>query len=133
MTAPDPDVEAVEAALRQNTAHINPPDFIDDAEVAIRTLTERGWHRGDQCPNSTEDLTDLKVRADRAEGLLAEAREMLGASRRSHYYCDDCWYSCPKAVDGCCDDSKGDECDCGADIYNATVDAFLAKLGGTDA
>src|SRR3990167_7975987 len=30
---------------------------------------------------------------------LTAALKKLG--RRSHYYCEDSWYSCPKAEDGC--------------------------------
>lgn len=48
--------------------------------------------------------------------------------RREHRYVDDCWYSCPKAEDGCCDDSAGDECNCGADIHNALVDELIALV-----
>jgi len=40
---------------------------------------------------------------------------------REHYYCDDRWYSCPKAPEGCADDSQGDECNCGADKHNEKV------------
>jgi hypothetical protein len=51
----------------------------------------------------------------------------------SHYYCEDCWYSCPKATDGCCDPSQGDECNCGleknrekaAEIIQAAIDEAI--------
>ena len=39
---------------------------------------------------------------------------------REHYYCEDSWYSCPKATDGCSQDNDG-ECTCGADDHNAEV------------
>ncbi len=61
-------------------------------------------------------------------GLLREARNMLEKSKRIHYYCEDCWYSCPKAMDGCCNEAAGDECNCGADTFNVGIDAFLARL-----
>jgi len=48
--------------------------------------------------------------------------------RRGHCSCDDCWYSCPKSEDGCCDDSQGKECNCGADEHNAALDAIIAYL-----
>ncbi len=48
--------------------------------------------------------------------------------RRHHTYCDDCWYSCPKAEDGCCNDQAGDECNCGADKHNAILDGIIAFL-----
>jgi hypothetical protein len=48
---------------------------------------------------------------------------------RGHYYCDDCWYSCPQAEDGTCDPAReGKPCDCGADSANAFVDAFLVEV-----
>ena len=31
-----------------------------------------------------------------------------------HYYCEDSWYSCPKAEDGCANEGAGKECNCGA-------------------
>ena len=52
----------------------------------------------------------------------------LETLRRQHYYCDDCWYSCPKAEDGCCDESQGGECNCGADEHNARLDRIVAYL-----
>lgn len=49
--------------------------------------------------------------------------------RRQHRYVEDCWYSCPKATDGCCNDAEGDDCNCGADTHNALVDSLLNLLG----
>ena len=43
-----------------------------------------------------------------------DVREELGKII-GHYYCDDCWYSCPLAEDGCCDDNAGTDCNCGRD------------------
>ncbi len=51
------------------------------------------------------------------------------ALRRQHVWCDDCWYSCPKSEDGCCNDNYSpDECTCGADDHNARVDTLIAAL-----
>ncbi len=36
-----------------------------------------------------------------------------------HNYCEDGWYSCPKATDGCSDANAGDECNCGSTYFNA--------------
>ena len=69
---------------------------------------------------------NLKERVAELEAAQKEALSLLPELERGHYYCDDCWYSCPKAVDGCCDESRGDECECGADDYNA----LLAKIIG---
>ena len=57
-----------------------------------------------------------------------EAVRLLERSKRGHYYCEDSWYSCPKAEDGCADNSRGIDCDCGADELNAEIDAYLAKV-----
>lgn len=48
--------------------------------------------------------------------------------RRSHRECDDCWYSCPKSERGCCNESQGDDCNCGADEHNAEVEAIVTAL-----
>ena len=50
---------------------------------------------------------------------LKMAIEALKSSKRSHYYCEDTWYSCPKHEDGCANDGQGDECNCDADDVNA--------------
>lgn len=54
-------------------------------------------------------------------------REALEGLKREHTNCEDCWYSCPKSVDGCCDGSQGDDCNCGADQHNAKIDAALSS------
>lgn len=53
--------------------------------------------------------------------------------RRIHNYCDDCWYSCPKAEDGCCNDEVGDECNCGADQHNAVLDGIIKYVATNQA
>ena len=72
------------------------------------------------------EIQGLTARIAELEEAQKEALSLLPELERGHYYCDDCWYSCPKAVDGCCDESQGDECNCGADDYNA----LLAKIIG---
>ena len=60
--------------------------------------------------------------------LLAELKEL---AIREHYYCEDEWYSCPLADDGCLnDDVDPNECDCGADEHNAKVEDIYKKLVG---
>lgn len=61
---------------------------------------------------------------DWVEGLI----EALTAAKIAHYDCEDCWYSCPKSKDGCCDENQGDECNCGANKHNAAIDAVLAAI-----
>jgi hypothetical protein len=60
--------------------------------------------------------------------LLQQALDALEKSKRSHTYCDDGWYSCPQAPDGCFDDSRGPECDCGADEFNAELDKTITAI-----
>jgi len=61
--------------------------------------------------------------------VLDEVRAFLEKSRKEHYYCDDCWYTCPKHQEGSCNENYSeDECICGADEYNAELDIILKKL-----
>lgn len=62
------------------------------------------------------------------EPTKAEIIAFIESRRRSHYYCEDSWYSCPKAVDGCADEEQGDACNCGANQWNAEIDAMLGRL-----
>ena len=66
--------------------------------------------------------------AGAASELSAGLERLAALAKWSHYYCEDSWYSCPKAADGCANDSRGPECDCGADEHNAEVDALVALL-----
>ena len=61
----------------------------------------------------------------------ALCKELATLAKREHYCCEDSWYSCPKAEDKCANESKEEDCDCGADIHNAKVEAIaaLAKYG----
>ena len=52
--------------------------------------------------------------------------ELANLAKRQHYFCEDSWYSCPKAEGGCANDAEGDECTCGADAHNAKVNELLA-------
>lgn len=56
------------------------------------------------------------------------ALEALELNRRTHYYCEDTWYSCPKHEDGCANEAEGDECNCGADQINAQIDNAITAL-----
>lgn len=60
------------------------------------------------------------TRRERAEALT------------SHYYCEDTWYSCPLAEDGCADDSqKG--CNCGFEGRADAIEAALREEGALTA
>ena len=71
-------------------------------------------------PLPAQGPVDVNVRA------LAEKLTVL--ARRGHYYCEDSWYSCPKAEGGCAKDGEGDECNCGADEHNTKVAEVSAQL-----
>lgn len=47
---------------------------------------------------------------------------------REHYYCEDGWYSCPQAPEGCADDSVGMDCNCGVALHNSDVERIFAKI-----
>jgi hypothetical protein len=59
---------------------------------------------------------------------MKQALQALENNKRTHHYCEDSWYSCPKHEDGCANDSEGDECNCGADKANAEIDAAITSL-----
>ena len=49
--------------------------------------------------------------------------------RIPHKYCEDSWYSCPKAQYGCTNDLiPKNECNCGADRRNAILDNIINHL-----
>lgn len=49
---------------------------------------------------------------------------------RSHYSCEDGWYSCPKSAEGCLNDRESGECTCGVDEHNAEVERVFDDLIG---
>jgi hypothetical protein len=51
--------------------------------------------------------------------------EFLQRMKRNHYSCEDSWYSCPKAEDGCSNEAAGTDCDCGADKFNSEIDSVI--------
>jgi len=82
----------------------------------------------DHLGDAREDWEQL---ADNFLALTAWARDavrLLESSRWEHHYCEDSWYSCPKAEDGCANEAQGEDCNCGADQRNAQFDALLARI-----
>jgi hypothetical protein len=63
--------------------------------------------------------------ASDVDARIAELEKALREAKRPHYSCEDPWYSCPKHPEGTANDFKGDECDCGADEFNAKIDSVL--------
>ena len=61
-------------------------------------------------------------------------RRIQNAIDSPHYACDDCWYSCPKGPDGCCDERvPKDQCTCGKDGMDALLRDVLTVLQGKGA
>lgn len=57
---------------------------------------------------------------------------LIELAKRTHYYCEDAWYSCPLAEDGCSDDSyPKNKCNCGADEHNRKVEELFRNLAST--
>lgn len=54
--------------------------------------------------------------------------ELKSLAIQGHYYCDDSWYSCPKAEGGCADDDQGDECNCFVEQHNKKVYELYNKI-----
>lgn len=75
-------------------------------------------------------MNDTNERSAASDGSQRAALErLLEIARRGHYYCEDSWYSCPLAEDGCANDCYAkDECSCGASAHNAEVDRISATL-----
>jgi hypothetical protein len=59
---------------------------------------------------------------------LQEVTDFLESLKRNHYYCEDSWYSCPLAPEGCADKDWPEACNCGANIHNERIDEFIKEL-----
>lgn len=90
-------------------------------------LNQHGrWH----CPECNRSFLPSGDTA--VEQSLVRMRALLIESKREHLTVEgDCWYSCPKSGHICNDARRADPCDCGADAWNAKVDAELARVGET--
>ena len=78
--------------------------------------------------SNTLEVIRMSERSESNVGLTDELDALKQLAVRSHYYCEDGWYSCPKADGGCYNDSMGDKCSCGADTHNAEVDRIYESL-----
>lgn len=112
------------------------------AKAAHRIVLELPPHRGEQ----PREERIAAIIATFAEPLMQLARD----SRREHYHCDDSWFCCGKCTHpdhGLCNQTKEEDhehdascyvgshvgynartsgvCNCGADEWNARVDAVL--------
>lgn len=68
--------------------------------------------------------------ADRTERPLENIVNRLGElATRSHYTCEDRWYSCQLSEEGSANEFKPEGfCDCGADKHNAEVASLLDEF-----
>jgi len=65
--------------------------------------------------------------------IYPQIERLIELAHREHYSCDeDCFYSCPKSAEGCCNEKRGKECVCGADEHNAEVDKIAELLKDED-
>ena len=62
------------------------------------------------------------------EKMLKDLLVFLEGCRHKHYYCFDCWYTCPEHPDGCCNDEDGDKCNCGANEFNIELDKIISLV-----
>lgn len=69
-------------------------------------------------------MEGINIEAHTKEEIIEKLRSLY----RGHRYCEDSWYSCPKAEDGCANDADGTNCNCRADINNATIDEIIKAL-----
>ncbi len=74
---------------------------------------------------SQNQYDDLQEEIAARDKLINNVVDMLDELRLPHSTCDDCWYSCPKSEDGCCNDDVGTECNCGADEHNSIIDKLI--------
>ena len=71
-----------------------------------------------------------EIALDSPDDCVRVPRAVLECFKRSHYYCPDSWYTCPKHPDGCCNDDAGEECNCGVEQWNAQIEVLLAAAPG---
>lgn len=61
--------------------------------------------------------------------LKDKIKDLKEMAIRSHYYCEDSWYSCPLAPEGCADDLYAVfECNCGASEMNKKVEEIYQQI-----
>ena len=75
-----------------------------------------------------QQVKELRAELARRDEIITRLKEVLPTLKISHYYCEDCWYSCPKEEDGCCNEAEGEDCNCGADEHNSKIDALMKEL-----
>jgi len=93
----------------------------------VKELEELQIELTGECGRWIGKNASAESRSTLLEGIVRELVDSLEKCKQGHYECEDCWYSCPKSEEGCCDDRGGEECNCGADKLNVLIDAAVAK------
>lgn len=95
-------------------------------EARLKALREEGAY-ADPSAIDVEFAQQLERELAEALAVIAKKDGALRLAKRRHNYCEDSWYSCPLAEEGCSDeDQPEDKCNCGADEHNARIDSALA-------
>jgi hypothetical protein len=82
------------------------------------------WQK--QCERARRSAKEWEQSCDYWRNRCTDLIHALEKAKYPHMVCDDCWYSCPKSSEGCCNDELSkDVCTCGADIHNKAIDAVL--------
>lgn len=114
-------------------------EFLDFAQACVDRYPLLRINNGFQdwknvIAGKISDLEKKLEMADQVESNLSleidRLAELLPKLKRNHYECEDCYYSCPKCKEGCCDEREGDQCTCGADKHNALVDEAIKITDG---
>lgn len=116
-----------------NVAIVELGDNVDELEVEIERLrgliAEQRATIGALMLGCDDGTTPVLIRMARQDTEIERLNAVIATlgdmAKQSHYYCEDAWYSCPKAEDGCANEGNGDECNCGADDHNKAVDVLL--------
>jgi len=88
-------------------------------EAALAAQHDKIWRSVETHWVRKEAREDLALRAEEAETKVSELTALLRESKRDHDFCDN--DGCPKAMVG----GENAVCDCGADAWNARIDAVL--------
>lgn len=141
--SPEEEAAKIQAVERACSGHSDGPWRVDSHGLHVFSETKLVAACGGHQDNFTPELPainranavlcaaapTLLAANQRLERDNAALRAALLASKISHNYCEDSWYSCPLAEDGCSDDRKGPGCECGAEAHNARIDKALAAPG----
>jgi len=98
-------------------------EFLQDGDAYVR------WDDG-RAP-TTVKWNALEPHVKRHPRVIIEALvTLVGLTLPKHRYIDeDTWYSCPKAPEGCADESQGNKCNCGVDEKRRRIRKTFVELG----